>query len=119
MRVPTTRRSLVTACPAPRLVARRVCQPRVQLALTARRAYAAAPEAVLSPAAAPTKTKKKRAGFFRWTWRLTKLGTVALVAWISYDIYLLRTPDEQFDPDPSKKTLVILGGWCCARRRAC
>lgn len=28
---------------------------------------------------------------------------------MSYVIYMLRTPDEQFNPDPSKKTLVILG----------
>ncbi|MCJ1442977.1 MAG: NADH:ubiquinone oxidoreductase [Stictis urceolatum] len=55
---------------------------------------------------------KKKAGFFRWTWRLTKLGAVAGLGWLFYDIYLLRTPDEQAEPDPSKKTLVILGtGW--------
>ena len=52
---------------------------------------------------------KKKAGFFRWTWRLTKLGAVAGLGWLFYDIYLLRTPDEQAEPDPSKKTLVILG----------
>lgn len=28
---------------------------------------------------------------------------------MSYVIYILRTPDDQFNPDPSKKTLVILG----------
>lgn len=31
---------------------------------------------------------------------------------ISYNLYTLRHPAEQFEPDPSKKTLVILGtGW--------
>ena len=28
---------------------------------------------------------------------------------MAYVIYMLRTPDEQYNPDPSKKTLVILG----------
>jgi len=40
---------------------------------------------------------------------LTKFSAYAAVGWLGYSIYLLRTPDEQQAPDPSKKTLVILG----------
>ncbi|KAH7308087.1 hypothetical protein B0I35DRAFT_361156 [Stachybotrys elegans] len=48
----------------------------------------------------------------RWTWRLTYLtigGTLAVTGWI---VYQDRNPEPQFEPDPTKKTLVILGtGW--------
>jgi len=40
---------------------------------------------------------------------LTKAGAVAGFAYLAYTIYQGRHPNEQFDPDPSKKTLVILG----------
>ena len=29
---------------------------------------------------------------------------------MGYGIYLLRTPQEQVEADPNKKTLVVLGG---------
>ncbi|MCJ1281508.1 NADH:ubiquinone oxidoreductase [Xylographa opegraphella] len=68
-----------------------------------RRSYADS----ISPA-----TKRRGRGFFRWTWRLTYLSAIGGTAYLAYNIYTLRTPQEQFDPDPSKKTLVILGtGW--------
>lgn len=54
-------------------------------------------------------TPRRRAGFFRWTWRLIYLSAIGGVGYLGYTIYLLRTPQEQFEPDPSKKTLVILG----------
>lgn len=55
---------------------------------------------------------KKRAGFLRWTWRFTKLAALGAIGTLGWSIYELRTPDDQFDPDPSKKTLVVLGtGW--------
>ena len=53
--------------------------------------------------------KKKRAGFFRWTWRLTYSSALGGLVYLGYLIYDLRTPDQQFEPDPNKKTLVILG----------
>ncbi|KAL8817629.1 MAG: hypothetical protein Q9223_003581 [Gallowayella weberi] len=68
-----------------------------------RRSYADSPS---------TLTKRRGRGFLRWTWRLTYLLALGGIGYFSYTIYLLRTPDEQFNPDPSKKTLVILGtGW--------
>ncbi|KAL1589939.1 hypothetical protein WHR41_01312 [Cladosporium halotolerans] len=56
--------------------------------------------------------KKKRAGVLRWTWRLTYMSAIGLLGWTAYGIYLNRNPVEQPEPDPSKKTLVVLGtGW--------
>lgn len=37
------------------------------------------------------------------------LGGVGLAGALAYSIYELRHPDEQYHPDPEKKTLVILG----------
>ena len=54
-------------------------------------------------------SKKRGRRFFRWTWRLIYLSLLGGVGALGYSIYQLRTPDEQEDPDPSKKTLVILG----------
>lgn len=56
----------------------------------------------------PNKVRRK-SGFFRWTWRFMYLSALGGIGWLSYSIYQLRTPNEQFEPDPSKKTLVILG----------
>lgn len=67
----------------------------------ARRGYATE-----APAPAP---KKKRFRFLRWTYRLTVLGLLGGTGYLGYSIYLLRHPEEQLEPDPSKKTLVILG----------
>jgi hypothetical protein len=54
-------------------------------------------------------TKRRGWSFFRWTWRLTYLSFIGGTAYLFYNIYTLRTPKEQFAPDPAKKTLVILG----------
>ncbi|KAL1994393.1 hypothetical protein VTN49DRAFT_3062 [Thermomyces lanuginosus] len=55
---------------------------------------------------------KKRFRFLRWTFRLTLLSGLGLTGYLAYGIYLQRHPEEQFPPDPNKKTLVILGtGW--------
>lgn len=76
------------------------------LARTAfRRAYATqGPSVSLGP-----KQPKKRAGWIRWTWRFTQLGAVGGVAYLIYSIYDMRNPADQSEPDPSKKTLVVLG----------
>ena len=82
---------------------RRVPEPlfaRSVLQQSFRRSYADA----VSPV-----PKKRGRRFFRWTWRVTYLSLLGGIGALGYQIYLLRTPDEQFDPDPSKKTLVILG----------
>jgi NADH:ubiquinone reductase (non-electrogenic) len=79
----------------------------------ARRGYAdAAPSPSPSPAApspSPAPKPKKRFRFLRWAWRLTWLSGLGLTGAMVYSIYSLRHPEEQFEPDPEKKTLVILG----------
>jgi NADH:ubiquinone reductase (non-electrogenic) len=71
----------------------------------ARRSYADA----AAPTPTPTPKPKKRFRFLRWTWRLTWLSGVGMVGALAYSIYDQRHPLEQFEPDPNKKTLVILG----------
>jgi NADH:ubiquinone reductase (non-electrogenic) len=55
--------------------------------------------------------KVKRGGFriLRWTWRLTYLSAIAGLGYVGYGIYEMRNPEDQPDPHPSKKTLVVLG----------
>jgi NADH:ubiquinone reductase (non-electrogenic) len=74
-----------------------------------RRAYA-------DEAPKPRPGKLRRT--FRWAWRLTYLSAIGLVGYTAYNIYEDRHPDEQYEPDPSKKTLVILGESTAARRCA-
>jgi len=62
-----------------------------------------------APVAGKPAPKKKRAGFFRWTWRLLYVSAIAGVGYSAYGIYVNRHPMDQKDPDPSKKTLVVLG----------
>ncbi|KAF1345690.1 hypothetical protein BDV97DRAFT_358858 [Delphinella strobiligena] len=74
-----------------------------QLRLSFRRSYA--------DAAAP---KPKKGGFrtLRWLWRATYVSTLAGLGYIAYGIVENRNPADQPPPDPSKKTLVVLGtGW--------
>lgn len=81
--------------------ASRIRQPSSSLSRQAfRRSYADA---------APGPVSRKRAGFFRWTWRLVYLSAIGASVWVGYEVYQLRTPDEQIPQDPKKKTLVILG----------
>lgn len=58
---------------------------------------------------APEPQPKKRFRFLRWTYRLTLLAGLGLTGWTAYSIYVLNNPEEQYQPDPDKKTLVILG----------
>ncbi|RHZ55328.1 alternative NADH-dehydrogenase [Aspergillus thermomutatus] len=102
-----SRRSLSTRSPALALRSSRplrsgnFSQQSVQR--TFRRSYADA---------APAPKPKKRFRFLRWTWRLTWLSGVGLAGTLIYSIYEQRHPIEQIEPDPTKKTLVILGtGW--------
>lgn len=82
--------------------------PRPLLQQSFRRAYAenAVPQAQLSPN--PIKPQK-RFRVFRFLWRVTYLSAFAGLGYLSYTIWDGRNPNEQFDPDPHKKTLVVLG----------
>lgn len=63
-------------------------------------------------AAAPAPKKKKPGKIrttLKWLWRGTYLSFFLGVGAIIYDGYSDRNPDDQFTPDPAKKTLVILG----------
>ncbi|PSS03739.1 FAD/NAD(P)-binding domain-containing protein [Coniella lustricola] len=66
-----------------------------------------------APLPPPKKAKTgKLRKTLRWTWRLTYLSLLGTVAYVSYEVWDSRNPDNQVIPDPSKKTLVILGtGW--------
>ena len=55
------------------------------------------------------KPKRRIRTTLRWLWRFTYLGVIGFLGYTGYTIYLLRTPSEQEEADPSKKTLVILG----------
>ncbi|KAK5083994.1 NADH:ubiquinone oxidoreductase [Lithohypha guttulata] len=112
--IPTnSSRSLVSvACPGG-LRHSTAVKPSLQqsvLRQTFRRHYAdQAPQAMLSPAA--TKPKKRR-GVFKTIWRITQITFLGGVAYLAYTVYDLKNPPDQFEPDPSKKTLVVLGsGW--------
>ncbi len=80
--------------------------PRAALQQSFRRTYADAPSVTLSP---PATKPKRRFRFFRWLWRITYLSALGGAAWFAYSIYDLRNPADQMEPDPTKKTLVILG----------
>jgi len=53
--------------------------------------------------------KPRKFRVFRWLWRLTYLSAIGGVAYMVYGVYELRHPDDQFESDPSKQNLVILG----------
>lgn len=53
--------------------------------------------------------KPKRFRLLRWTWRLTQLSVIAGLGYVGYGIYETRNPADQAPPDPTKKTLVVLG----------
>jgi NADH:ubiquinone reductase (non-electrogenic) len=79
------------------------------------RTFSAAPmvrnQAGVAAGAAQPK-KKKRFPFWKTLWRLTYGSLIVGTAITSYSIYTTRHPADQPKPDPSKKTLVILGsGW--------
>lgn len=57
---------------------------------------------------APAK-KPRRFRIFKWLWRATYLFTIGGTAYLAYGVYELRNPEDQFEPDPNKKTLIILG----------
>jgi NADH:ubiquinone reductase (non-electrogenic) len=58
---------------------------------------------------APLPKKPRRFRTLRWLWRLTYLSIFGGLAYVGYGIYEDRHPEPQTEPDPTKKTLVILG----------
>ncbi|TPX10829.1 uncharacterized protein E0L32_008218 [Thyridium curvatum] len=80
-------------------------RPTRTVARQFRRQYADA-----APVAAPKKPRRFRT--LRWIWRLTYLSALGGIVWIGYGVYQDRHPEPQFEADPNKKTLVVLGtGW--------
>lgn len=61
---------------------------------------------------APVVKKPRKFRIFRWLWRATYLSALGGVAYMVYGVYDLRHPDDQFEPDPTKQNLVILGMYC-------
>ena len=106
---PSCRTVSSLSCPRPRLLLEPL-QPRGGncpsfVSRCTRRRYADSAR----PQQPPAPNPKKRFRFFRWMFRLTLLGAVGGVAALAYPIYLQRFPVDQIEPDPEKKTLVILG----------
>lgn len=60
------------------------------------------------PTPSPQKPRK-RFSVLRWTWRAMYLSAIAGVGYVGYSIYDMRNPEDQPEPSPDKKTLVILG----------
>ncbi|KAI0603209.1 hypothetical protein F4775DRAFT_587728 [Biscogniauxia sp. FL1348] len=92
-----------SAARAPQLSARALVAKSRPVTRQTVRLYADAP---------PKKKPRKIRTTLRWIWRGTYLSLLAAVGAVLYDGYLDRHPQEQFTPDPEKKTLVVLGtGW--------
>lgn len=87
------------------ILQRQTFRPTVQRQIARpqfRRAYA-------SEAAPVAKPPKKKLRFVKYAWRGTYTLAIAGTVWLAYSIYETRFPKEQIEPDPTKKTLVILG----------
>ncbi|KAK9446727.1 uncharacterized protein V1518DRAFT_423374 [Limtongia smithiae] len=89
--------------------------PSSALALRLRGAARAAARAESTAAAPPPAAAPKKSGFKRAStllWRLTYGSAFLSVGWLGYHIYDGRHPADQLPPDPTKKSLVVLGsGW--------
>ncbi|TLD05180.1 uncharacterized protein PgNI_09972 [Pyricularia grisea] len=79
-----------------------------QLQIQRRLESTEAPAVTLSPQQPPKKKFRK----LRFLWRLIQLSLIGGLGYTAYSIYQERHPAEPADPDPNRKTLVILGtGW--------
>jgi len=78
-------------------------QQRLQQCFQQRRGYAE-----VSPETQRV-VKRRSWRFLVWTWRITYLSAIAGTIYLGYQIYDNRTPADQEEPDPTKKTLVVLG----------
>ncbi|CCC08390.1 unnamed protein product [Sordaria macrospora k-hell] len=65
-----------------------------------------------TPALPEPPKERRRFRKLRWLWRAPLLASLAGIAYVGWGIYEERNPGPQVEPDPSKKTLVVLGtGW--------
>jgi len=96
------RRAYTTQRPSP-MALRAQWTPRPAHSHMARR------QAIRQQSTAPTPKPARRFRLLRWTWRLSYLSALAAVGYVGYGIYETRNPADQPPPDPSKKTLVVLG----------
>lgn len=111
--VPQTGAVLLQQCVTPRLflqASRRTVAPRplfgsVQGPVSSQLRRNFASEASVSP----PPPKKRRFRKLRWAFRLGYLSVLGGIALVGYNVYMDRHPEPQVEPDPSKKTLVILG----------
>ncbi|KAJ4398486.1 NADH:ubiquinone oxidoreductase [Neurospora sp. IMI 360204] len=56
--------------------------------------------------------ERRRFRTLRWLWKAPLLASLAGIAYVGWGVYEERNPGPQVEPDPSKKTLVVLGtGW--------
>lgn len=104
---PATRRSLMTSSFTRAALPRSSSQivvDKSKLTQTFRRNYAE-----IQPTAPVVPVKKRRFRVLRWAWRITYLSVIGGVVYLGYTIYELRNPEDQFEQDPAKQNLVILG----------
>ncbi|KAJ1335372.1 NADH:ubiquinone reductase (non-electrogenic) [Microdochium nivale] len=110
--LPAARAAFATAArTSPRQPASATINASRQVSRQFTRTYASeGPSATLSPT--PKKKPGKIRRTFTWLRRLTYFSVILIAGGIIYDGYIDRNPDEQTEPDPTKKTLVVLGtGW--------
>ena len=70
-----------------------------------RRSYAE-----LKPTAPSTPIAKvRRFRTLRYLWRITYLSALGGIVYLGYGVWDLRNPEDQFEQDPNKQNLVILG----------
>ncbi|KAK3340939.1 hypothetical protein B0H65DRAFT_276525 [Neurospora tetraspora] len=65
-----------------------------------------------TPALPEPPKERRRFRTLRWLWKAPLLASLAGIAYVGWGVYEERNPGPQVEPDPSKKTLVVLGtGW--------
>ncbi|KAK4962303.1 NADH:ubiquinone oxidoreductase [Elasticomyces elasticus] len=107
----TARRTFATSRSSPSSKARPSASQQLSKPLL-RQAFQRSYGETAIPTPQPVVPKKRSWGVLRWLWRLTYLSAIAGTGFVGYGIYSNRNPPEQVDPDPNKKTLVVLGtGW--------
>ncbi len=55
------------------------------------------------------KAKRRSWSFLKWSWRLLYVSAIGGTVYTAWGIHQSKYPREQDEPDPKKKTLVVLG----------